>query len=737
MRITRFQTNFTSGELDPLLFGRTDLQQYQNGLERAKNIVVQPQGGFRRRDGLKFIHDLTGFTTFKLIPFEFSTTDSYLLVLVAGRIYVFKAGVLQTNINGSGNDYITTTDITSAMLDEINYTQAVDTLILCHEDLQTKRLLRNSDTSWTFENLSFTKVPKYAFNFDTHEPQFTVTPSAVSGNITITASGATTDTGTAQAGSSNTITLKAATSFSTDDQPNGMFINLTSGTGAGQSRHVEDYVDSTKVLTVYPAWDTAPDNTTGYKVVPFSETAVDEYLQVKTGFGRARYIEYVSDTVMNAVTEIPFFDTSGSAAGLWESEHGYEDTWSSDRGWPRSATFHQGRLYFGGSKQRINTIWGSRVVDYFNFDAGSGLDDEAVEATINTSQYNAIVNITSQSDLRIFTTGGEFIVGNANGNPITPSTLTVQPQTRLGIKPGVPVEDLNGASVFIQRGGRSLNSFQFTDSTASYAAQPLSVLSSHLIKNPVDLAIRKGTSTDETDTLYLVSSDDGNMTVYSILGSQNVIAASEFTTGSGDEFIAVAVEIDTVFVVVKRTVNAVTKYYLEQFDSDLLLDSSVYNASPGGATTVDVDHLPNTTVKLLVDGIVQADQTVPASGPYTLTLASASDDAYEVGLNFEIEAKTMPNEPNMGSGTIRGVQKRIVQVDAVVNQTQSMTVNTYNIPFLAFGESILDTAVTPYTGRKTLYAIPGYDANGQITVSQNYPLKINVLGVEYRLSLGD
>ena len=94
----------------------------------------------------------------------------------------------------------------------------------------------------------------------------------------------TTDNGTAQAGSSNTITLKAATSYTTDDQPNGMFITLTSGTGSGQTRHVEDYVASTKVLTVYPAWDTAPDNTTGYKVSAFAEAAVGEYAQVHKHF---------------------------------------------------------------------------------------------------------------------------------------------------------------------------------------------------------------------------------------------------------------------------------------------------------------------------------------------------------------------------------------------------------------------------------------------------------------------
>ncbi len=589
MRITQYQSNFTVGELDPLLKSRTDLDQYNNALEEALNVIMQPQGGFSRRPGLQFIHNFGAtFTEFKLIAFEFSVDDSYLLVFVAGRIYVFKAGILQTNINGSGNDYITATDITAAMLDELNYTQAVDTLILCHEDLQTKRLLRNSDTSWTLENLPLTNLPKYAYDLDAHMPNFTITPSATSGNITITASAVTTDTGTAQAGGSNTITLKAASSYTSDDDPNGMFIEITSGTGSGQKRHVEDYVASTKVLTVYPAWDTQPDNTSQYAVRAFNDAAVGEYAQVSSTFGRARYIEFITDTQMKAVVEVPFFDTSAVIAGNWESEHGYEDTWSSTRGWPRSATFHEGRLYFGGSKTRPNTIWGSRVIDYFNFDAGTGLDDESVEATINTNQLNAIVNMQSGADLRIFTTGGEFVVVQGTDEPITPSYFLIRPQTRSGSKPGVPIEDLNGASVFVQRQGKSLNAFQFGSTAGSYQLTPLSILSSHLIKNPVDLAARRSTSTDEADRLFLVNGDDGSITCYSILVGQDVISPSKFTT-DGD-FKAVAVEQTDTYTIVKSPIinwgSVLSGVGLSKAIDTLANDWANYG--PGGVLNVGV-----------------------------------------------------------------------------------------------------------------------------------------------------
>ena len=732
MRIIQFQTNFSVGELDPLLRARTDLQQYQNALEEATNVIIQPQGGFKRRDGLEFIYDFgSTFTDFKVIPFEFSINDSYLLVFVNQRIYVFKDGVLQTNINATGNDYIAASSITTAMLDELNYTQAVDTLILCHEDLQTKRLVRNGDTSWTLENLPLKNIPQYGYAFTVHQPDFTITPSAVSGNITITASAATTDNGTAQAGGAETITLKAATSYTSDDQPNGMYVTLTSGTGSGQSRHVEDYVASTKVLTVFPAWDTAPDATTGYKVEPFCAASVGAYAQIIGTFGRARYVEFVSSTEMKAVTEVDFFDTSDVTAGNWESETGYEDVWSNNRGWPRSTAFHEGRLYFGGSKSRSNTIWGSRVIDYFNFDVGSGLDDEGVEATINTNQLNAIVNLFAGNDLRIFTTGGEFVVLQTGNNPITPASFFVRPQTRLGSKAGIPIEDLNGSSLFVQRQGKSINAFQFGDTTASYQVQNISALSSHLLKDPIDMAARRAASTDESDRLFIVNGTDGSMAVYSIMIGQNVIAPSRFTTDGN--FIAVAVEIADVYVIVKRTINGADNYMLEKFNPNFTLDSAKSGAA---ASSVNMNQLQGETVSIIRDGVIEPTQVVPAS-PYTITFVSPATSSYQVGLDYTVTARTMPSEPILKSGSVQEFKKRITQVDAIVNSTQDMTVNGKQVPFRNFGESVLDSSIVPFTGIKTVHGILGYSGTGQITISQSVPLSMTVLGLEYRLSVGN
>jgi len=153
-RVVRIQTNFSSGEIDPLLRSRVDLAQYYNALQTATNVVVQPQGGVRRRDGLKYIAELPAAANpqsgVRLIPFEFSVDDSYMFALVNQRIYVFRDGALVTNINGSGNDYLAVSAVTSAMLSKIRHAQSADTMILVHEDLTPLKIVRGATNSdWT------------------------------------------------------------------------------------------------------------------------------------------------------------------------------------------------------------------------------------------------------------------------------------------------------------------------------------------------------------------------------------------------------------------------------------------------------------------------------------------------------------------------------------------------------------------------------------------------------------
>jgi len=93
-------TNFTAGELSPRLDGRTDLGKYFNGTKTLENMVVHPHGAASRRPGTKFVHEVkTSSAQTRLIPFEFSTTQTYILELGNEYIRFFKDNGIITESN--------------------------------------------------------------------------------------------------------------------------------------------------------------------------------------------------------------------------------------------------------------------------------------------------------------------------------------------------------------------------------------------------------------------------------------------------------------------------------------------------------------------------------------------------------------------------------------------------------------------------------------------------------------
>jgi len=727
-RFVDIQTSFITGELDPLLRARVDLQQYTNALAKATNVVVQPQGGIRRRPGLKHIVELPSAAAngVRLVPFEFSVDDSYMLCFTDLRMYILKDGVQITNINGSGNAYLTTT-ITSAMLSTIVWTQSADTMIIVQEDLAPQRLVRGaSDSSWTISTIAFDSVPKYSFDLRVFEPQATITPSAVSGNITLTVSAYTGDTGNLQGATTTSVTLKSAAS-STDDIYVGMCIKMTTGTQSGKARKITDYNGTTKVATTFPAWDTAPLSGDSYKVVPFADESVNQYVNA-TPQGRARIIEFVSDTEVRAITEYPFFDTTARTVGNWNVECFYEDVWSATKGWPRTVTFHEGRLYFGGSKSRPSTIWGSRIGLFYDFVPVESLDDDAIEATLDTSSLNVIVDMISGRDLQVFTTGGEFYVPQIGTEPITPLTLAFKAVSRNGTKPGTRVQALESGSVYIQRLGKSVNEFMFSDTQATYVTQRISLLAGHLLKSPTRMTLRRANSTDEGDLLMMANETDGTMAVFSVMRSQQITAPSEYITDGN--FLDVQVDVSDIYVVVKRVFNGTNKYFIELFRDNLFTDCAFSGGAAASASSLP--HIAK-ALNVITDGVPQSNETVSGGG--SVTFDRASTTSYEVGLPFTVYAKTMPVEIKLQTGTRMAFKKRIVEINAIVDDTQHLELNNNPVPFRSFDNPLLDEAVAEFTGIKRVNGVLGYSREQAIEISQSLPQKMTLLGLEYKVAV--
>ena len=730
-RFVDIQTNFSAGELDPLLRARVDLSQYNNALAKATNVVIQPQGGLRRRPGLKYIGTLPNSGTesaangMRLVPFEFSVADSYMLCFTHNRMYVFKDGVQITDINGTGDPYLVTS-VTSAMVDDMCWTQSADTMIIVHPDLAPVKLVRGAtNADWTITGLVFDSIPKYPFNLEVIEPNAAITPSAVSGNITLTASAYTSDTGNLQAATTTSVTLKASAS-ATDDIFKGLYVHMTSGAQSDKSRKITAYNGTTKVATVFPAWDTAPVSPDSYKIVPFALESVNQYINA-TPQGRARILEFVSDNEVRVITEYPFFDTTARTVGNWSIESQYENVWSSERGWPRTVVFHEGRLYFGGSKARPSTIWGSKIGIFYDFVPTESLDDDAVEATLDTSQLNIIVDMISGRDLQVFTTGGEFYVPQSGTDPITPVALNFKNVSRNGSKLGTRVQSLESGTVYIQREGKSLNEFLFSDSQLTYVTQRISLMAGHLLKSPTRMALRRATSTDEGDLLLMNNDGDGSMAVFSVMRSQQITAPSEFLTDGS--FLDVQVDVTDIYSVVKRTFDGVDSYFVELFNYDLHTDCGFVGGAASDATSLPQE---GKSLNVICDGVPQNNETV-SSG--VVTFDRPSTTSYEVCLPFNVYVKTMPVEMQLQSGTRMGFKKRVVEINAIVNDTQHLQINSNELPFRKFDNPILNEPVPSFTGIKRVNGVLGYSREQFIEISQVLPLKMTLLGLEYKVAV--
>ncbi len=657
-RFTSIMTNFSTGELDPLLRSRVDLDQYNNALAKATNVLIQPQGGLRRRPGTKHILELPNSSTpsagngVRLVAFQFSVTDSYMLCFTHQRMYVIKNGAVVANINGSGNNYLAISSLTSDMVDDMCWTQSADTLIVVHPDLQPLRITRTTDSAWTATTVTFDSIPQYAFTLTITTPTVGhLTLSAVSGNVTLTAQNAI-----------------------------------------------------------------------------FNSTYVGQYINASPQ-GRAKIVAVDSATSVRAITEYPFFNTSNIPQGSWEVESGYENAWSSTKGWPRSVTFHEGRLYFGGSKSRPSTIWGSKIGLFFDFVPSESLDDDAVEATLDTNDLNIITDIISARDFQVFTTGGEFFVPQAGTDPITPLTFTFKNVSRNGIKPGTRVQSVESGSVYIQRQGKSLNEFVFTDTQATYITQRISLLSGHLMKNPQRVALRRASNTEEADLLLMTNTDDGTMAVFSMMRAQSITSPSEFTTDG--QFIDVGVDVNSIYAVTKRTFNGTIRYFVELFGFDYFTDCAFVGGSAGGVGS-GLPHIGK-SLNVICDGVPQSNETVSAGGAVTFDREAVT--SYEVGLPINVFIKTMPVELKLQTGSRLSLKKRIVEINAVVNETQHMLINNQPVAFRLFDNPMLDLPEPEFTGIKRVNGVLGYSREQAIEVSQNLPLKMNLLGLDYRVAV--
>ncbi len=737
-------SNFQYGEVSPSVIGRTDTNVYRFGAKKVENFFLRNEGGLLKRYGTRKIYefdttvDSTKRQQLRIIPFIFSDDEQYIISLEHQQIRCFKIDPstgdisLVETITADVNS--ATLPITDSILDEVTYAQSGDVMFLCHQTFMVRKLTRTSLNDFevsTFEfgtdtDENYIFQPYYSF----HGPDVTLDPSKTSGTSAVLTTSANywDTTGTPTLG--NYLDSKHVGVII---RYHGQEIQITSVQSATQA--IGDIVDKLEVHLDTDAIETT-DGIADIEITMAQHglSTGDSVVISHAGGVGGISANQINGTrsVQDVRNENVFIVTAGANANdstvgggtpkiethaattEWE-----EQSYSSLRGFPAAVTFHENRLWFGGTIAQPDGIWASRSADYFNFSVGDAEDNDALDLTASIGEINTIRHIVSNRDLQIFTSTSELYIPAFTDKPITPTNAQIRRQTPYGSS-FVRPQSLDGATLFVQKTGSVLREYIYSDAEAAYVTTAVSALSAHLINDPVQMSILRGAINRPESYAFLLNSD-GTLAVFTSSRAEQRAGWSEWTTQG--KFHSVCTIDERVFIVGQYDKGDGTeKLIMMEFDSDLNLDFS--DDFTGTAGVFDVSsHFANGAVVDVINDTDYLGTFTVASGNVDVSAVQEITSA-EIGLSFDVEAETLPIDANVANGPLTGDPRSVNRVVLDLLSTLSVSVNEKP---LIIREVLDDFSLdrVAVTGKKE-FRLLGYSKDPTVRITQTAPLSLQV-----------
>lgn len=459
-----------------------------------------------------------------------------------------------------------------------------------------------------------------------------------------------------------------------------------------------------------------------------------------TRTGTDIYTVTMSGDSANDYDRMTGFPTSGTTkaldfAGYTQGNDTKEAIWSSTRGYPNLGVFAQGRLWIGGTRDKPQVLMASEAGVYHDFLVKRGEDSEGFLFTINGAK-SSIVDVTGGRGVTVFTEGAEFAI---TGN--TPATLAAQQQTQHGsFSENVPTLALDGATLFVDRNGRSLRQFIYDYREEGFRSVDLSVLSSHLIKDPLDMDAVTSITSKDANYVFVINGD-GSAVVLNTLREQDINGFVKFNqvrtavpadqilsnpfnvpfAGATDKYEQV-VAVNNVLHVLSNVGNSSNYTYnwnISRLTFDSIFDYSVtYQPKETPVSGVyyhdeylsGLKHLRGNQVTNVLAGntLLSPRYHTPSTDPVLENTITLTDEERRlnvpitVGRNFVPEVKPMPIATIMRDGdNTQMALKLIRRMNLRVINSAGVNIDGVAVPVREFGgadDSPLNTSLEPSTG---------------------------------------
>jgi hypothetical protein len=411
--------------------------------------------------------------------------------------------------------------------------------------------------------------------------------------------------------------------------------------------------------------------------------------------------------------------------------------------YPGAVSYFEQRRVFAGTKTRPQHIWMTKSGTESNMSYSLPTrDDDRISFRVAAREANTVRHIVPLSQLLLLTSSAEWRVTSLNSDAITPTTISVRPQSYVGASNVQPVI-INNTLIYAAARGGHARELAYNWQANGFMTGDLSLRSTHLFENfeIVDMAFAKA----PVPIVWFVSSS-GMLIGLTYVPEQQIGAWHRHTTDGAFESCCVVAEgeDDVLYCVVRREINGQTRRYIERMtprhfeqpEDAFFVDSGLsYRGEPVTALS-GLAHLEGETVSILADGAVHPQRLVE-NGRITLEHPAS---VVHVGLPVTAELQTLPmalplKDGSYGQGRPKNVNKvwlRVFQSSGVftgptedaLTEHKPRTTEPYGSP------PRLKTEELPVD------IPPDWTDGGQVIVRQTDPLPLTLVSLMGDAALG-
>lgn len=676
------QRSFGGGEVTPEFFGRIDDAKYQTGAALVRNFLILPHGPAANRPGFAYVRAVKDSSKkTRLIEFEYSTTQTFAVELGAGYFRFHTQG--GTLMNGE-SPYEIANPYAEADLFDIHYVQSADVLTLVHPNYAPRELRRLGALNWQLTTISF--VP---------------TMTAPTG-VTATATKAT--------------------------SPSNLTTQSYKVTTIG-----EDGLDQS--LASASAECTNNLNQTGaYNTISWTAVAgAKRYNVYKQSNGLYGYMGQTDGTS---------FTDDNITADIATTPPEQFNPFSGAGNYPGAASYFEQRRCFAGTINKPQNIWMTRPGTESNLSYSLPTrEDDSINFRVAAREANTIRHIVPLSNMVLLTSSAEWRVTSLNSDAITPSTISVRPQSYIGASNVQPLIVNNNLIYSAARGGH-VRELAYNWQANGYITGDISLRAPHLFDG---LEIRDAAYAKSPQPICWFVSSNGKLLGLTYVPEHQVGAWHHHDTDGEFESVCAVSEgaEDAVYAIVRRTINGQSVRYVERMGSRLFSDpadaffvdcGATYDGAPND-TISGLSFLEGKTVNILADGAVHP-QRVVTGGSITLDVEASK---VQIGLPIEADLNTLPLAMQIDSGFGQGRYKNINKVWIRVHESSGIFVGPTADKLTEAKQRTTEPWGSPPALKSEEIPVmltPSWADSGQVFIRQSDPLPLTIVSLTMEVAIG-